>query len=131
MRSDPEVYRLKFQLPAGAAADPPGSVAADPECALIVSHAGHITIEAPARERAFALAGRFLRLACRSSQLPLSIAATLESPGRDRFGRPTSPRDSWSIIVGADVAFSPTSMPPEFVPARRADRRPLLNPVQW
>jgi hypothetical protein len=109
MRS-PGVYRLKFLLPPGARS-PAGAHAADSGCSLHVGHAGNVTIEAPSREAAFNLAGRILRECC-LQLAPLSIAALLEQPAADRFGRPYHASDSWSIIVGADVAFSPTAMPP-------------------
>lgn len=75
-------------------------------CVLTVERSGLVTIEGPGRDALFEQARRFLRLHARG--LPaLSIAALLVTPPRPGGGR-----DSWSIIVGADVAFSPTAIEP-------------------
>jgi hypothetical protein len=111
MRCHPGSYRLSFLLPAGVTADSGSHQPSDEGCLLHVAH--HIAeIVGPSREAVFEHAARFLRVSCRASlegQLPpLSIAAMLQTPARP------SGRDTWSIIVGADIAFSPTSLDPHF-----------------
>jgi len=108
MRSLPEPYRLSFLLPAGAmAGDCP--VIAPPAadgCGISLHRAGLVVIFGLSREAVFACAGVALRALCRDI-LPVSIGAVLMTPGRGFCGS-----DSWSVIVGAEVAFSPTSLPP-------------------
>lgn len=84
-------------------------------CVLHVSEHGLVQIDGPAREQVFAQAIRFLRVVAKGRP-PLAFPGTLRSP----CGR----RDSWSIIVGADVAFSPTSIEPHM--AEAADAAPTL-----
>jgi len=66
----------------------------------------HVVITGPSREAVFDQAARLLRIAGKDSA-PVSIAAVLCTPA------PLSGRDNWSVIVNADIAFSPTSMPLE------------------
>ena len=107
MRSHPGCYRLSFMLPAGITADS-GSHAPSPEgCLLHVTGGSLVEIVGPSREATFEHATRLLRVSCRGRP-PLSIAATLRTPARP------SGADSWSIIIGADVAFSPTALGPHF-----------------
>jgi hypothetical protein len=104
-------YRLTFWLPPQIAARALAG-AHRPccnGCALTVSTIGFVTIEGPSRERVFDQARRLLRV-CAKREPAFSIPATLETPLRDRFGRPYPGRDSWSIIVNARVAFSPTRL---------------------
>lgn len=99
-------YRLSFLLPGGATA-PSGFHQPSPEgCALSVSWP-LVLITGPSRKAVFDHASRLLRITCRHLP-PTSIAATLVTPARPPG------QDAWSIIVGADVAFSPTSLDPEF-----------------
>ena len=85
-------------------------------CVLIIHHTGLITIDGPSRERVFDQARRFLRMQARGHG-PLSIAAVLISPLPPHVGRHgcggRGGRDGWSIIVGAEIAFAPTSIPPD------------------
>ena len=107
MRSSPSSFRLTFVLPTAARTARsgvyPGWV---PGCELAIA-GPFVAITGPSRERAMEQAARFLRVTCQG--LPaLSIDTVLESP------LPVSGRDGWNIIVGADIAFSPTSLPPHF-----------------
>ena len=119
MRSHHGQYRLSFLLPAGSACDS-GSHQPSPDGCLL-----HVTfplaeIVGPSREAVFEHATRLLRVSCRSLP-PLAIAAMLSTPGRPVGA------DSWSIIVGADIAFSPTSLSPHF--PRQAQPPPDLAVV--
>ena len=112
MRTLVSLYRLSFLLPPGAPlartlarSDPPFDLEA-----FTVHSAGLVSITGASREAAFAQAALFLRELCRGLK-PQSIAATMITTAHP--GMPGG-RDSWSIIVGADVAFSPTAMPPHF-----------------
>lgn len=105
MRCHPGSYRLSFLLPRGALACP-GSHRPSPDGCLL-----HITypmaeIIAPSREAAFEHAARLLRVSCRGQRA--SIAARLETPSRPVGS------DAWTIVVGADVAFTPTGLDPYF-----------------
>lgn len=120
MRSIPGSFRLTFLLPAGVAADS-GQHQPSPEgCRLHVSFP-LAEITGPSREAVFEHAARFLRVSCRG-KAPFSIAAMLATPAR------LCGRDAWSIIVGADVAFSPTSLNPH-LPSPSEGRIVPLRPV--
>jgi hypothetical protein len=114
MRSHPDLYRLTFLLPAGANARPGTHQPSPDGCALTVRFP-LVEIMGPSRGAVFEHAARLLRLACRGLP-PLSIASVLATPARP------AGRDSWSIIVGADVAFSPTGLDPSFPASRPANR---------
>lgn len=106
MRSHPALFRLTFLLPDGAVA-PSGFHQPSPEgCALAITWP-LTAITGPSRKAVFDHASRLLRDTCRHLP-PTSIAAALQTPARP------AATDSWSIIVGADVAFSPTGLDAEF-----------------
>lgn len=105
MRCHPGSFRLTFLLPAGAKASPGTHQPSPDGCVLTVTFP-LAEILGPSREATFEHAARLLRVACRGQRC--AIAATLETPARPAV------RDSWSIIVGADIAFSPTSLGPHF-----------------
>lgn len=106
----PSIFRLTFLLP------PALSLLVQPGrhqpclagCVLTIARTGLVAIEGPSRERVFEQATRFLRVNSKGRP-PYSVCATLCC--LDARGR-----DGWSIIVGADVSFSPTSLPPEIMP---------------
>lgn len=106
MRRDPGIYKLTFLLPPaiGLLAQPGRHQPCLHGCILAIGAAGVVTIEGPSRERVFDQATRFLRVHSKDRP-PYSVAATLYCP------EPRG-RDGWSIIVGAEIAFSPTSLPP-------------------
>jgi hypothetical protein len=119
MRSHPGSFRLSFLLPAGAKADA-GNHQPSPEgCRLEVTFPLAV-IAAPSREAAFEHAALLLRVACRG--LRASIPARLETPGGPVAG------DRWTIIVGADVAFSPTGLGVDF--PRQHQTPPALELVR-
>jgi|SRR5579859_3669042 len=104
MPAYPGLFRLAFLLPTGANTDS-GSHQPSPEGCLLHLTPPLAEIVGPSRDAVFEHATRFLRVTCRG-QPPLSIAAQLQTPAR-----PVG-RDSWCIIVGADVSFSPTGLDP-------------------
>jgi hypothetical protein len=106
MRCHPGLHRLSFLLPAGTRVDS-GIHQPSPDGCLLRFDRMLVEISGPSREAVFEHATRLLRVSCRGRP-PLSISAMLSTPARP------SGRDTWSIIVGADVAFSPTSMDPHF-----------------
>jgi hypothetical protein len=116
MRCHPGSYRLSFLLPAGVKVEP-GSHQPSPEGCVLHADGSIIVIAGPSREATFEHATRLLRVVCRGRP-PLSIAAQLSTPARP------SGRDTWSIIVGADVAFSPTSLDPHFPTTPDQERPP-------
>jgi hypothetical protein len=120
MRSPPASFRLSFLLPAGADACS-GSHRPSPEGCLLHVTAPLVEIAGPSREAVFEHAARFLRVSCRG--LRTSLAARLQTPARP------SGTDTWSIILGADVAFSPTSLDPHFPSSPRLSecRAPAAN----
>lgn len=117
MRTRPS-HILTFLLPQGARRD--DGIRVDSRYGEIVEigRSGLITVMAPSQEAAFEIAAQMLRIACRGLA-PLSIAARIYAPALDRGdGRDwlevPGPADGWTIIVGADVAFSPTQIDPYF-----------------
>lgn len=119
MRSHPGSYRLSFLLPAGAVACSGSHAPSAYGCLLHITGGSLVEIVGPSREATFEHATRLLRESCRGRP-PLWIAATLQTPVRP------AGRDCWSIIIGADVAFSPTSLDPHFPVERES---PPLAPV--
>lgn len=105
VRSSPGSFRLSFLLPPGALVDS-GSHRPSPEGCLLHVTYPLVEIVGPSREATFEHATRLLRVSCRGRRL--SIAARLQTPSRP-IGS-----DSFTIIVGADVAFSPTGLDPHF-----------------
>jgi hypothetical protein len=101
-----EIYRLSFLLPATMMAPIGRHQPCQAGCVLHVERGGLVKIDGPSRDRVFEQARRFFRIHSKGLP-PMSVAATLETPAV----RPR--RDSWSIIIGADIAFSPTAMPPD------------------
>ncbi|MCK1501476.1 hypothetical protein [Bradyrhizobium sp. 188] len=106
MRPAPQSFKLTFLLPGGAAVTPGFHQPAPDGCALDVRWP-LVEISGPSRRAVFDHATRLLRLSCRHLP-PTAISAQLVTPARP------AGRDAWSIIVGADVAFSPTGLDPEF-----------------
>jgi hypothetical protein len=96
-------------------------------CVLTVESRGVVAIEGPSRDRIFDQAARFLRVVTKGAAAQ-SIAAVLQTPA---LGRSPGGRDGWSIITGARVAFSPTSLPPHIINdiQAEADRPMSLLPV--
>lgn len=115
MRRDPGIYKLTFLLPPaiGLMVQPGRHQPCLAGCVLVIGPCGHVAIEGPSRERVFDQATRFLKVNSKGRPA-YSVAATLESP------LPCRGRDGWSIIVGAEIAFSPTSMPPTIMQEQRA-----------
>lgn len=120
MRSNPVAYRLTFLLPRVSPAPASGERLPDARgCTLSVHRAGLVQICGASREAVFDRGAEFIRDELGGSPRPFSIAAVLAGP---------SGRDAWSIIIGADVAFSPTSLPP-IVSDRPARAPPVLQLV--
>jgi hypothetical protein len=72
-----------------------------------------VRVRGPSRELVFEQARRYLRVVARghiAAGAALDITAVLITPAimNTRGGR-----DGWTIIVGADVAFAPTTIPPD------------------
>lgn len=108
MRSYPErMFHLSFLLPKGVELRPGDAIFAAPACTFRIVHP-LVKIIGPSREAAFAMATALLRTIVPVPK-PFAIAATIVTPCCAGGGR-----DSWSIIVGADIAFSPTRIDPWF-----------------
>ncbi len=105
MRSYPGSYWLSFLLPPGLQVTPARHQAVRNDCTLRVQ-VGLVKISGPSRGAVFEVAAAFLRGG--APKLPLSISAILQSP------EPGAGRDSWTIIVNADIAFAPTALDAEF-----------------
>jgi hypothetical protein len=106
MRSPPGTYCLSFVLPDGIAIDSGAFAPSADGCSVHIFHR-LVKILGPSREAVFEHASVMLRVIHRAAPCA-AIAATLESPA------PIAGRDGWSIIVGAPIAFSPTSLDPYF-----------------
>jgi len=96
--------RLAFSVPAGRHQP---CIAG---CILKVDRDGQVVITGLSREQTFEQARRFLRIVAKGHG-PLSIVAVLTTPARLTYER--GGRDGWSIIVGAEIAFTPTTIPPD------------------
>lgn len=116
MRDFPDTYRLTFMLPASLVllVQPGRHCPCLFGCVLMVDRSGLVSIVGPSRQQVFDQAGRFLRVHCKGRPA-LTIAATLQTPAAYVPGG----RDGWSIIIGAQIAFSPTSIEPH-IPAAEA-----------
>lgn len=100
------LYRLTFMLPATLAllTTPGRHCPCLMGCLLTVERGGLITVDGTSREGVFEQTARFLRHPIRRNPPPpTSIASVLAGPGG---------RDSWNIVFGADVAFSPGGVEP-------------------
>ena len=111
MPSSPGCFRLIFLLPAGAAAESGEALPSADGCAIGVHDVGLVEVFGPSRQAVFDCAARFLRIACRGLG-QLSIASQLETPDSPILRHTWA--DGWNIIVGADVAFSPTPIGAHF-----------------
>ena len=112
-------YRLTFLLPAAYAliAKPGKQIPCLRTCLLVVGEAGHVTVTGKWRQAVFDQAATFLRQILRDLKRagnlppPISIACRLTGPNGE---------DGWQIIVGADVAFTPCGLEPQFPEAAGA-----------
>ena len=107
-------FRLSFLLPQDAqlAVGIDRCLPFDNGCDAAVHGAGLAIIGGPSREAVFVAAAAFIAALCEGLG-PLSIAATMKT---ERQPGIPSGRDSWSIVVGAEVAFCATSIAPEIPP---------------
>jgi hypothetical protein len=134
MRSCPASHVVTFLTPPGAWIEPGFRIDSPHGCILEVGRTGLVTILGPSREAVFELAARLLRAACRGRP-PASVSARLYQPrpngelseGRDWLELP-GPVDGWTIIIGAEVAFSPTPIDPHIPDLSR--RGPALVAAQ-
>jgi hypothetical protein len=120
MRNIPFNYRLSFLLPPPLWFGGP-AIPTIYGCRVAVSD-GLVGITGPSRQAVFEQAATLVRSAGRRAP-PLSIAVRLSSPYL------AGGCDSWSMIVGADVAFSPTAIDPYF-PALDIGPAPRPPPVK-
>ena len=107
MRSPAFSYRLGFALPADFVVTDGGPQPSPAGCTL-QSFKNMVVITGPSRDAVFEKATELLRAIRAMTRQPMSITADLETPG------PVPRRDSWTIVVGADVAFTPTGLDPYF-----------------
>lgn len=121
MRSHPGSYRLTFLLPNRDVTVECGTFQPSPEGCRLTVRFPMVEILGPSRESVFDHAARLLRVACRG-QRPLSMAGRLQVSEQPIGG------DAWTIIVGADVAFSPTGLGAEF--PRQQHAPPALELVR-
>lgn len=103
-------HHLVFLLPALILLPPGRHHPCLHACTLVVTPAGLVEIQGPAREVLFEQASRFLKPYLKN--LPaFEIACTVRTPARDRFDRWFHREDAWSMICNAGIAFSPTRLP--------------------
>lgn len=126
MRSSifPGFYRLSFVVPRDLVLDCSVAEHADVfarlDCVVTTvfgPEAPWVEIKGRSREAVFDRAALFLAALRRRTAAPLAITAILETPADRQRGF----RDSWTILLGAEIAFSPTSIDPYFprtLPAR-------------
>lgn len=114
--------RATFLLPEGAAlADAIDTcLPLDFGCELELHGAGLVLVGAHSREALFLGLAPFLVVLCAPIR-PQSIAITV-STTRAQDGGPA--RDSWTVIVGANIAFCPSRLPP-LIPQSIARAPPL------
>lgn len=86
------------------------------QCLLTVAPLGErdyqVRITGPSRRKLFDQAGAWLRMAAKghiAAGNAMQIPAIVTAPARVCAGS-----DSWTIVVGADVAFAPTGLGAEF-----------------
>ncbi len=110
VRSSPGSFRLSFALPRDwrLSYDGPQPLA---HGSFLTVQLYLVAVQGPSREGVFEDAATLFRTVIDMTRAPLAIAATLETP----WGK-----DTWSVILGADVAFSPTSLDPHFPKAASA-----------
>lgn len=105
------LYKLSFFLPRGLllSVHPGRYHPCLAGCVVRTDAVGWTTIEGPSREIVFAQWRRWLRDVCRGHG-PQDITAVLRSPrqgDRERWTGRHGAADSWTAIVGADVAIVP------------------------
>lgn len=100
--------RLTFMLPASILRQAAfrGPFVTVDGCRLEVNRAGLVAIEGPSRELVQDHACRYLRVVARHIIKGYSPPVTIAAIIRTRAPQ----RDSWEIIVGADVAFAATAI---------------------
>lgn len=137
MTSRPASYShlLSFLLPAGARGDSVVLKDSPYRCFVEFTGRGLVSVMGPSRDAVFDQAARILRAAC--EDLPTQcIAGTIyhnvhagaADDGRDWLRLP-GPADAWSIIVNAEVAFSPTGLG-HHIPNLAREARPALALVK-
>lgn len=121
MRANAGAYRLTFSLPKSlwASAIPGYHQPCLEGCQVAIMRGYVVFVEGPSKELVFDQARRILRIICKG-HIAVELPARLESPLRDRFGRPYPGRDTWSIIVNAEIAFTPTSLSSNIMETPRA-----------
>lgn len=114
MRTDPfyAAHRLLFTLPPALRLSVPlgRHQPCLAGCVLAVNAAHQVTIEGPHREAVFDQARRFLRVHARGHG-KLEMVGILYTPADPANPTARGGRDAWQIIVGAEIAFLPGSMP--------------------
>lgn len=121
-------YRLTFLLPPvlGFAVPAGRHQPCLAACMLEIDRAGLVAVTGPSREAVFDQAARFFRIIGKG-HAGLSIPAVLVTPPRykqrfagqdldERADVMPGGRDTWTIILDAEIAFSATSLPPEIFP---------------
>lgn len=110
MRAASGTYRLTFMLPASLQLRVPLGRHSPclHGCVVTVEPVGLVAMEGPSRERVFEQATRFFRVHARG--LPaLTVSSSLESPAK--YCPPG--RDTWKIVIGAEISFACTPLDPE------------------
>ena len=92
-------------------------------CVLTIDSRGQVAVEGNSREQVFALARQFLRVIGRGYG-PLEMAATLRvnALAPEQIIYEPGGRDSWSIVIGADVVIAAAAIAPD-VREHSASRR--------
>lgn len=118
MLSQPASYShlLTFLLPEGARADSAVLKDSPYRCFVDFTARRLVSVMGPSRDAVFDQAARILREACRGLPAQCIAGAVYHNQhvgtpgdGRDWLRLP-GPADHWSIIVNAEVAFSPTGL---------------------
>jgi hypothetical protein len=109
-------------LPRGLAAIEGTPAPSDDGCTLEID-GPLVRVRGGSREAVFEHATRLLKIAHGGQGRPLAISAILHSPSRP------SGFDRWSIIVGAEVAFSPTALDPWLPGPPNVSRIVNMRPV--
>jgi hypothetical protein len=88
-------------------------------CLLHVKQAGLVEIGGPCREAVFDQTARFLRVLRKGMDLP---PTSIDARSSCSLGR-----DSWQIVIGADIAFMPGGIEPH-MPRRMHDQHGNFTP---
>ena len=110
------VFKLVFALPASLRLVAPGRHQPNPDGpTLVIDRSGWCSVLGPSRREVLEHAGRFLKSVAKGRGPIKIIGATLVTPPNYYPGAVRGGRDGYTIVIGAEVSFSPTTVGVEVV----------------